>query len=170
MNELSPFRLWLMRAAFLLLVVAVLFFHLLPLETSPRRWAAPDLILGFACAWCLRRPEYVPAVSLAALFLLTDLLFQRPPGLWATLALIGCEYLKTSGRSLREFELFLGVADRGGCDHRDSGGKPPDSRDHVDRRTTFGAYPFRNGDDPAILPPDRSGDTRRDGRPEKGTR
>ncbi|EEB83741.1 hypothetical protein [Roseobacter sp. GAI101] len=102
MNDLSPLRLWLMRAGFVLLVVVILFFHLLPLETSPRRWAAPDLILGFACAWSLRRPEYVPAVSLAAMFLLTDLLFQRPPGLWAVLALLGCEYLKSSGRGLRD--------------------------------------------------------------------
>lgn len=102
MKELSPIRLWMKRAGFVLLVVVVLFFHLLPLETTPRQWAAPDLILGFACAWSLRRPEYVPALSLAIMFLLTDLLFQRPPGLWASLALVGCEYLKGMGRSLRD--------------------------------------------------------------------
>jgi len=102
MNGLSPLRLWLMRAGFVLLVLVILFFHLLPLETSPRRWAMPDLILGFACAWSIRRPEYVPAFSLAVIFLLVDLLFQRPPGLWAALALVGCEYLKSSGRSLRD--------------------------------------------------------------------
>ncbi len=102
MNDQSPLRLWLMRAGFVFLIVLILFFHLLPLETSPRQWAMPDLIIGFACAWAVRRPEYVPALSLAAVFLLTDLLFQRPPGLWAMLALIGCEYLKSAGRSLRD--------------------------------------------------------------------
>lgn len=102
MNDLSPLRLWLMRAAFPLLVLGIVLVHLLPLETGPKRWAGPDLILGFACAWSLRRPEYVPALSLALVFLLTDLLLQRPPGLWAMLALIGCEYLKTSGRTLRD--------------------------------------------------------------------
>ncbi len=102
MNDLSPTRLWLMRAAFPLLCIAILFFHLLPLQTTPRHWAGPDLILGFAFVWCLRRPEYVPAVSLALVFLLTDLLLQRPPGLWALLALLGCENLRSRGRSLRD--------------------------------------------------------------------
>ena len=44
----------------------------------------------------------MPAALLAAAFLLSDLLLQRPPGLWAVLALIGCENLKTRGRSLRD--------------------------------------------------------------------
>lgn len=102
MNDLSQTRLWLMRGAFLLLALLILLFHLLPLETTPRRWAGPDLLLAFAAAWCLRRPEYVPAVALALAFLLADLLLQRPPGLWALLALVGCENLKSRGRSLRD--------------------------------------------------------------------
>ena len=101
MNDLSQTRLWLMRAAFVAVVMVIVFFHLLPLDTTPRRWAAPDLVLGFACAWSLRRPEYVPAWLLAAVFLLTDFLLQRPPGLWAMLALIGCENLKGRARGLR---------------------------------------------------------------------
>ncbi|MDF3414548.1 rod shape-determining protein MreD [Sulfitobacter sp. M57] len=102
MNDLSVTRLWLMRAAFLLLTLVILFFHLLPLETTPRRWAAPDLVLCFALAWSMRRPEYVPALALACAFLLADLLLQRPPGLGAVLALIGCENLKGRSRSLRD--------------------------------------------------------------------
>jgi rod shape-determining protein MreD len=102
MNDLSSTRLWLMRAAFLLLTLVIVFFHLLPLETTPRRWAAPDVLLAFALAWSLRRPEYVPAIALAIAFLVADLLLQRPPGLWAMLALIGCENLKVRGRTLRD--------------------------------------------------------------------
>ncbi len=132
MNDQSPALLWAMRLGFVMLVFLILFFHLLPLDTQPislftpdllplentapaearleillgheeqRRWIAPDLILGFACAWSLRRPEYVPALSLALVFLFTDLLLQRPPGLWALLALIGCENLKSRARSLRD--------------------------------------------------------------------
>lgn len=102
MNDLSQTRLWAMRAAFLLLSLVILFFQLLPMETTPRRWAGPDLLLCFACAWSLRRPEYVPALALALAFLMADLLLQRPPGLWALLALIGCENLKSRGRSLRD--------------------------------------------------------------------
>jgi rod shape-determining protein MreD len=101
-TDLSQTRLWLMRGAFLLLVVVILFFRLLPLGTAPKSWAGPDLLLAFACAWSLRRPEYVPPVSLAVAFLLADFLLQRPPGLWALLALLGCENLKGRVRSLRD--------------------------------------------------------------------
>lgn len=102
MNDLSLTRLWLMRAAFLLIALVILFFHLLPLDTTPRRWAGPDVLLCFALAWSMRRPDYVPAVVLALAFLMADLLLQRPPGLWAMLALIGCENLKSRSRSLRD--------------------------------------------------------------------
>lgn len=107
MNDLSQTRLWLMRGGFLLLTLVILFFHLLPLETTPRRWAGPDLLLCFALAWSMRRPEYVPAPALAAAFLLADLLLQRPPGLWALLALIGCENLKSRARSLRDANFLV---------------------------------------------------------------
>lgn len=102
MNEQSATRLWGMRLTFALLICVILFFHLLPLETSPQRWVGPDLVLGFACAWCLRRPEYVPTLALAILFLLVDFLLFRPPGLWAMLALLGCEQLKSRMRSVRD--------------------------------------------------------------------
>ncbi|MDF1727778.1 MAG: rod shape-determining protein MreD [Sulfitobacter sp.] len=102
MKELTSARLWIMRAAFLALTLVILFFSLLPLETTPRAWAGPDLLLCFACAWSIRRPEYVPALSIAFAFLLTDFLLQRPPGLLALLALLGCENLKSRGRTLRD--------------------------------------------------------------------
>ena len=107
MNDLSQTRLWLMRGGFLLLTLVILFFHLLPLETTPRRWAGPDLLLCFALAWSMRRPEYVPAPALAAAFLLADLLLQRPPGLWALLVLLSCEFLKSRMPPQRETP-FLG--------------------------------------------------------------
>ncbi len=133
MDELSPSRLFLMRSAFLMLALLIVFFHLLPFDTQPislfapelspplasidpaearlralldqgtqRILIGPDLLISFAFAWSLRRPEYVPAVLLACIFLLSDLLLQRPPGLWALLALLACENLKGRGRSLRD--------------------------------------------------------------------
>lgn len=69
---------------------------------SNRVWVGPDLLIAFAFAWSLRRPEYVPILMLAALFLLSDLLLQRPPGLWALLALLACENLRGRSRSLRD--------------------------------------------------------------------
>ena len=102
MTEQTLTRLWGMRLTFALVVCIILFFHLLPLDTTPRQWVGPDLLLAFACAWSLRRPDYVPSVALAGLFLLADLLLQRPPGLWAMLALLGCENLKSRARGLRD--------------------------------------------------------------------
>ena len=67
-----------------------------------RVWVGPDLLIAFAFAWSLRRPEYVPMILLAMLFLLADLLLQRPPGLWAMLALLACENLRSRSRSLRD--------------------------------------------------------------------
>ena len=102
MTEQTVTRLWGMRLTFALITCTILFFHLLPLETSPRRWVGPDLLLAFACAWALRRPEYIPSLALGGLFLLADFLLFRPPGLWAALALLGCEHLKSRARGLRD--------------------------------------------------------------------
>lgn len=102
MDRTSQPRLWLMRAAFLALALAIILFHLIPLDTQPRRWAPPDLLIAFAMAWSLRRPDYVPALSIAAVMLTADLLFQRPPGLLAVLVVLGSEYLKNRNAGLRE--------------------------------------------------------------------
>lgn len=97
MAELSASRVWVMRIAFLGLALLILFFHLIPLDTVPRRWAPPDLLVAFAFAWCLRRPDYAPVLSITAVMLAADFMLQRPPGLYALLVVWGSEYLK--GRS-----------------------------------------------------------------------
>lgn len=102
MNTQTLTHLWGMRLTFALVVCIILFFHLLPVSSTSRIWVAPDLLIAFAFAWSLRRPEYVPSIALAVLFLLADLLLQRPPGLWALLALFACEKLKSRSRNLRD--------------------------------------------------------------------
>ncbi|MEO9651940.1 MAG: rod shape-determining protein MreD [Roseobacter sp.] len=102
MNEQTATRMWFMRLAFTFVFCVILFFHLLPLETSPRWWVGPDLLLAFAFAWSVRRPEYLPSTLLAGLLLLSDLLLFRPPGLWAMIVFLGCEHLKSRARGLRD--------------------------------------------------------------------
>lgn len=102
MDSLSPGRTWLMRMAFIGLALLIIFFHLLPLDTVPRRWAPPDLLIACAFAWSLRRPDYAPAVSIAAVMLMADLMFHRPPGLMAALVVMGSEYLKNRVAGLRD--------------------------------------------------------------------
>ena len=98
----SASRRWTMRMAFVTICIGVILFNLMPLETTPRRWAGPDLLLVMACAWTLRRPDYAPAFLIAMVILLADLLFQRPPGLMAALVVLACEWLKARARVMRE--------------------------------------------------------------------
>ena len=105
MSDQVSSRLWTMRLSFAALVMTILFFHLLPLQTATGGLIWPDLVLTFALAWSVRRPEFVPATLLALMFLMTDLLLQRPPGLWALLALIACEQMKAQSRTLRDASL-----------------------------------------------------------------
>ncbi|MEO0657191.1 MAG: rod shape-determining protein MreD [Pseudomonadota bacterium] len=111
-TDIGPSRIWARRVSFAALVLLVIFFNLLPLQTLPRSWAGPDLLMAFAFAWVVRRPEFVPPLLLGGLFLLADLLLQRPPGLWALLMVLACERLRGQSRSLRDATLtteFLAV-------------------------------------------------------------
>jgi rod shape-determining protein MreD len=102
MAERPALHLWLMRAVFAALCLAIIFWRILPLSTVPHGWAGPDLIVALSFAWVLRRPEYAPALLIAAIVLLADLMFQRPPGLWAALVVLGCEALKSRAPGLRD--------------------------------------------------------------------
>lgn len=65
------------------------------------------MLLCVTLAWVARRPDFVPAVSVAVVFLLTDLLFQRPPGLFAALVVLATEMLRTRRSDLRNVPFAL---------------------------------------------------------------
>jgi rod shape-determining protein MreD len=94
MGEHSAIRTWAMRTAFFGLCLLIIFFHLLPLDTMPRRWAPPDLLIAFSLAWTLRRPDYAPVLTIALVILLADLLFHRPPGLLPIFVVLGAHFLR----------------------------------------------------------------------------
>ena len=102
MADLARSGLWVMRAIYVAFCLLVILAHLLPLDTLPRGWAPPDYLIAFTFAWALRRPDYVPILAIAGVFLLADLLFQRPPGLLAALVVIGTEYLRIRFAGLRD--------------------------------------------------------------------
>ena len=60
-----------------------------------------------ALAWVTRRPSLVPAVAVAAVFLLADFLFHKPPGLWAGLVLILSEILRGRVHTLRTLPFWM---------------------------------------------------------------
>lgn len=102
MADNSPARLWTLRATYFGIALLVFFVHLLPLQVMPSRVAGPDVLTALTLAWAIRRPDYVPMLSIAAVMLMADLLFHRPPGLWALLMLLATEWLKSRGRQVRE--------------------------------------------------------------------
>lgn len=102
MAERSNASLWGMRALYPVLALVLLFIALLPVNLAPERFAGPDLLTALTLAWGSRRPDHLPAVSIAGVMLLADFLLQRPPGLWALLVLIGAEWMKSQDRRLRD--------------------------------------------------------------------
>lgn len=90
---------WAGRITYLLLAFVLIAAPLLPLNTVPRAFAAPDILLAVTAAWAARRPDTLPVLVVAFVFLLADFLFQRPPGLFAALVLLMTEALRR--RSLR---------------------------------------------------------------------
>lgn len=112
---------WAFQVLYLGLVALILFFRLLPLSMvpdvwplpaamvailpdwlSPNDWPGPDLLLGLTVVWVLRRPDFMPVLAVAAVFLLDDLLTMRPPGLWALIVLIGTEFLRKRETATRD--------------------------------------------------------------------
>lgn len=96
---------WGYRALFVALAVFLILVRMLPLSTVPVTLPGPDLLMCIACAWVLRRPQYVPAVLIAFVFLLEDFLLLRPPGLWALIMLAGTEFLRSRVALMRELGL-----------------------------------------------------------------
>jgi rod shape-determining protein MreD len=94
MGERAPFKVWLLRGLFAVLVLAILLRGLLPLDVGAPSIPGPDLILCLVLAWVQRRPDVMTAPLIAGTILLADFLLMRPPGLWALLVLIGSEVLR----------------------------------------------------------------------------
>jgi rod shape-determining protein MreD len=95
------------RAVYIAITMVILFLQLMPLSPSAGHFPGPDLTLTLTMAWVLRRPEYVPALSIVAIFLLQDMMFMRPPGLWTLLVLLGAEFLRSRETSLRDLPFVL---------------------------------------------------------------
>lgn len=100
-------RRWLYRALFLALAAVFLFGRMLPLSTLPSAWPGPDLLLCLAFAWVLRRPDFLPVLTVAVVFLLEDMLLMRPPGLWTLIVLFATEFLRDRAALTRDLPFFV---------------------------------------------------------------
>ena len=81
--------------------------ELMPLWMMPDQWPGADVLLCLTVVWILRRPDFIPATIVVAVFLVDDLLAMRPPGLWAAIVLLGTEFLRARETATRDLP-FLG--------------------------------------------------------------
>lgn len=93
MAEVAP-KLWRNRLVYLGGVFLIVFGRLLPLDVGSATLPGPDLILLLTYALVLRRPDAMPVALIAAVTLMTDVLFYRPLGLWTACVIIGLEFLR----------------------------------------------------------------------------
>jgi rod shape-determining protein MreD len=91
----------------LAVVTGALFLRILPIDISPGGLPGPDLVLALTMAWVLRRPAHLPALAIALVWLVEDLLLLRPPGLWALMVLAGTEFLRARHAVVREISFLL---------------------------------------------------------------
>lgn len=94
---------WIHRIVFVGLSLGLLFLRILPLGSEAGALPGPDLMLCVMLAWVTQRPDHLPALLIAAVVLVEDLVLMRPPGLWAVLVLLATEFLR--GRSALTREL-----------------------------------------------------------------
>ena len=92
---------------FTVIVFILIFIKVLPINTVPQEWTAPDLLLCVTLVWCLRKPTGAPIILLAVLFLLQDIICQRPIGLFAAVATLICEWAKRQALRAEEFPFLL---------------------------------------------------------------
>jgi rod shape-determining protein MreD len=107
MNDRAPTNVWLYGLLYLCLAGGTLFVHLLPLSTSPTRWAAPDVMLCLTYVWVLRRPSFVPIALIALVFLIFDMFLLRPPGLMTAYVVVGAEFLRGRARVNHELPFLV---------------------------------------------------------------
>ncbi len=107
-------RRWAHRALFLALAAVIVFLRLLPINATSHGIPGPDLMIAFTLAWVLRRPDYVPALLIVMIFLIEDLIYWRPVGLWALIVLAGTEVLRAREEASRDMPFALEMALVGG--------------------------------------------------------
>lgn len=100
-------QIWFYRALFILLGVLAIAYPILPLQFTPLRWPAPELLFALTMAWVVRQPESAPFLLIAGLALLADAVLMRPMGLWAVLLLMASETVRFSYRSIQERGLVM---------------------------------------------------------------
>lgn len=97
-------------AIFAALAAVTMFLSLLPVNPTTGGIPGPDMMVAFTFAWLMRRPDYVPALLIVAVFVVEDLMFWRPVGLWPLIVLGGTEFVRSRVRPGRHMPLLAEAA------------------------------------------------------------
>lgn len=103
----ASLKTWLYRGLFLLLGLLTIAYPILPLQFTPARWPAPELLFALTMAWVVRQPDSAPFLLIALLAIMADAVLMRPMGLWALLLLMASETVRFSYRAIQERGLMM---------------------------------------------------------------
>ena len=85
----------------------IIFFQILPLQTTPQSWSGPNVLLVFFAAIVIKRPEFTSSLLIAVVFLIEDFFLMRPPGLMSSLTVLGLYFLKRKFQNQEETSLIF---------------------------------------------------------------
>ncbi len=98
---------WRYRMAYVAFACVLIFLQLLPLDPGPGQLPGPDLLLVLTLSWVVVRSDLLPVFLVAAVFLISDLLLMRPPGLWTAFTILACEFVRTRRVLLRNAPFLI---------------------------------------------------------------
>ena len=85
----------------------IIFFQILPLQTTPQSWSGPNVLLVFFAALVIKRPEFTSSLLIAVVFLIEDFFLMRPPGLMSSLTVLGLYFLKRKFQNQEDASLVF---------------------------------------------------------------
>ena len=85
----------------------IIFFQILPLQTTPQTWSGPNVLLVFFAAIVTKRPEFSSSFLIAIIFLIEDFFLMRPPGLMSSMTVLGFYFLKRKFQNQEEMSLLF---------------------------------------------------------------
>lgn len=97
------------------IALLIIFFQILPLQTTPQAWSGPNVLLVFFAAIVTKRPELTSSFLIAITFLIEDFFLMRPPGLMSSLTVLGFYFLKTKFQYQEENSLLFGWSSVATC-------------------------------------------------------
>ena len=107
MGESARHRRYVGMVLYALVMLVLLLVRLLPLRPGSIAWPGPDLMLCITLAWVLRRPEQVPALLIACVFFIEDMLMMRPLGLWTAIVILASEAARAREPRWRELPFMV---------------------------------------------------------------